>query len=247
MRGLSAACSKTCHQDMTESAKRTAENLARVKERIAASAEKSGRRPEQVKLVAVTKYIDVNATRELVEAGCTDLGESRPQELWQKAAVLDDPRINWHMIGHLQRNKVRRTVPLITVLHAGDRRRLLQAANEAAAESKRQLPILIEVNISGDQSKHGFLRDELRPLLPQLSKLQNLEIRGLMCMAGLKTDPESARRDFSQLRTLRDDLQVQCPINISLDELSMGMSRDFEVAIEEGATMVRIGSALYSK
>jgi pyridoxal phosphate enzyme (YggS family) len=232
---------------MTESAKRIAENLARVKERIAASAERSGRRPEQVKLVAVTKYIDANATRELIEAGCRDLGESRPQELWQKAEVLDDLNVHWHMIGHLQRNKVRRSVPLISVLHAGDSLRLLQTVNDAPAEVERRLPVLLEVNISGDQSKHGFSREELKTSFVQLAGLKNIEVRGLMCMAGLATNADGTRREFAELRELRDRLQENCPDNISLAELSMGMSRDYEVAIEEGATMVRVGSALYSK
>ena len=230
---------------MTDSGKRIAENLAGVKDRIAAAAKRSGRRPEQVKLVAVTKYVDANLARKLVEAGCRDLGESRPQELWEKASALDDLSVHWHMIGHLQRNKVRRSVPLISFLHSGDSLRLLRAVNEAAAEVEGRLPALLEVNISGDQSKHGFSRDELEPLLAQLAEFQNLEIRGLMCIAGLATDAEGARREFAALRELRDRLRQYCPTNISLAELSMGMSRDFEVAVEEGATMVRVGSALY--
>lgn len=232
---------------MTESAKRIAENLARVKERIAAAAEKSGRRPEQVKLVAVSKYIDVSATRELIEAGCRDLGESRPQVLWQKAEVLDDLNVHWHMIGHLQRNKVRRSVPLISVLHSGDSLRLLQTVNDVPASVERCLPVLLEVNISGDQSKHGFSREELEASLVLVDVLKNIEVRGLMCMAGLATNSDGARREFAELRELRDRLQENCPDNISLAELSMGMSRDYEIAIEEGATMVRVGSALYSK
>jgi len=231
---------------MTESEKRIPENLARIRDRIAAAAMRSGRRPQEVRPVAVTKYVDENITRKLFEAGCRDLGESRPQDLWRKAEALDDLNINWHMIGHLQRNKVRRTVPLISYLHSGDSHRLLKSVNEAAQELGQRLPVLLEVNISGDREKHGFSRDELEPLLPQIAKLEHVEVRGLMCMAGFETDAEGARRQFADLRELRDRLLKNAPDNILLAELSMGMSRDFEFAIEEGATMVRIGSALYA-
>lgn len=232
---------------MTASGNRIAENLARVKDQIAAAAQRSGRSPADVKLVAVTKYVGADGTRLLVEAGCRDLGESRPQDLWSKAEALNDLSVNWHMIGHLQRNKVRRTVPLIECLQSGDSLRLLQAVDRQAQEINRVLSVLIEINISRDPTKHGFAPDELEPLLADVAQLEGLQVRGLMCMAGLETDAEGARREFAALRELRDGLRGSCPTNVSLDELSMGMSRDFEVAIEEGATLVRIGSALFTE
>lgn len=232
---------------MTGSGNRITENLARVQDQVAAAAKRSGRTSEQIKLVAVTKYVDASVARQLLDAGCRDLGESRPQDLWEKAEALDDLHVDWHLIGHLQRNKVRKTIPLVSLLHSGDSLRLLQAVNEVATALDRQVPVLLEVNISCDPSKHGFSRDELGPLLARIDELKHLEIRGLMCMAGIDTDAESARREFAELRELRNSLLQCCPDGISLAELSMGMSRDFEVAIEEGATMVRVGSALYAE
>jgi hypothetical protein len=181
----------------------------------------------------------------LVAAGCRDLGESRSQELWSKAAELADLSINWHLIGHLQRNKVERTLPLVSLIHSADSVRLIAAINESAAAMWREVPVLLEVNVSGDRSKHGFGPDEIARLLPEIAAFDHVEVRGLMAMAGREGDLESARRDFARLRELRDRLRRELPAGMSLDELSMGMSGDFEAAIEEGATIVRVGSALF--
>jgi len=230
---------------MSEFSKRIAENLARVRGCIAAAAVRGGRRGADVKLVAVTKYVGVSEIRALMEAGCTDLGESRPQELWQKAEELADRPIHWHFIGHLQRNKVRRTLPLLSMIHSADTLRLIKTLDETAAELGRNIPRLLEINTSGEPAKGGFKPDEIEPLLPEAATFQRVEIRGLMCMAGLEGDREAARRDFAALRQLRDRLLLNCPPEITLDELSMGMSGDYETAVEEGATIVRIGSALF--
>ena len=230
---------------MTNRGEAIVARLAEVRERIAAAAKRSSRTASDVRLVAVTKYVGPEDVETLVAAGCLDLGESRPQQLWEKTAALTHPQIRWHLIGHLQRNKVRRTVPLISWLQAGDSWRLLQAVDEIARELGKRVPTLLEVNISGEASKHGFAPQELAPLLPQIAQLQGIQVCGLMTIAGLAGDAEDARRDFIALRTLRDQLQANCPDAIRLDELSMGMSRDFEQAIEEGATMVRIGSHLF--
>jgi pyridoxal phosphate enzyme (YggS family) len=149
------------------------------------------------------------------------------------------------MIGHLQRNKARRTLPHVTLLHSGDSLRLLQAVDRLSQEAGRVTDVLVEVNVSGDTTKHGFQGEEVEPLLPKLAGLHGLRIRGLMAMASWGGSLDEARQDFIRLRKLRDRLATSCPSEISLDELSMGMSGDFEVAIEEGATLVRIGSALY--
>jgi pyridoxal phosphate enzyme (YggS family) len=178
----------------------------------------------------------------IVAAGCHDLGESRPQQLWDKAATMSDLPVRWHMIGHLQRNKVRRTLPLLSMVHSIDSPRLLAAIDE---ERPAQLPVLLEVNISGDATKTGMPPHELEAILPELANYKNIVVRGLMCMAGLEGDLSEARRDFSALRELRDRLRRKCPPTIPLDELSMGMSGDYEIAIEEGATLVRVGSALF--
>jgi pyridoxal phosphate enzyme (YggS family) len=228
-------------------AERIAANLASVRERIAVAARAAGRSPDEVRLVAVTKYVDAATTKLLVDAGCHDLGESRPQQLWDKAAALTDSSIRWHLIGHLQRNKVRRTVPLVQLMHSGDSLRLLEELDrEAGATSNgKKLPVLLEVNVSGEAAKHGFGVNELPPLVESLAALDHLEIQGLMAMAGLDDDPTHARGDFAKLRALRDRLRRDWAGRFALDELSMGMSGDFEQAIAEGATLVRVGSALF--
>lgn len=227
---------------MTLSARRIADNVAAVRQRIDDAAQRSGRRATDVTLVAVTKYVDLEQTLAVAEAGCLDLGESRPQDLWRKADSLGLPGIRWHLIGHLQRNKVSRTVPLVSLIHSADSLRLLEAL-DAAAETP--LAVLLEVNTSGDAAKHGFKPQEVEPLWPSLESLRNVQVRGLMGMAGLEGDLDAARRDFTGLRHLRDRLREAWPAQASLEVLSMGMSGDYEVAIEEGATIVRIGSALF--
>lgn len=225
---------------------RLIDNLGGVRARIATAARHSGRLPEAIKLVAVTKYVDVEVIRQLVAAGCRDLGEARPQSLWQKADALAGEPIEWQLIGHLQRNKVARTLPLVRLIHSGDSQRLLEAIDaEAAAAGTAGVALLVEVNVSGDATKHGFRPDELDLLGEKLNDLQHIAVRGLMCMAGREGDLDSARRDFEALRLLRDRLRAVWPETLRLDELSMGMSGDFDVAIQEGATIVRVGSALF--
>jgi PLP dependent protein len=244
---------------MSDLQTRIADNLAQVRSRISAAAHRSGRSPGDVRLVAVTKYADEREIRALLAAGCNDLGESRPQQLWQRAAALADRDIHWHLIGHLQRNKVERTIPLVALVHSGDSRRLLEAIDAAARNpvahvdrshvdrsrvgGVRRVPVLLEVNVSGNPAKHGFAPEGLESQLEALAALAGVEIRGLMAMAGKPDDARAARADFARLRQLRDRLP---PVRgVAIHELSMGMSGDYEVAIEEGATMVRIGSALF--
>ena len=231
---------------MTLIDQRIAENVAAVRAAIADAAGRAGRAADDVKLVAVVKYVGEAEIRALVAAGCRDLGESRPQQLWQRAEALSELGVRWHLIGHLQRNKIRRTLPSTELIHSGDSLRLIVAIDGEAASASRRMPLLIEVNISGDEAKHGFGADEIAPLLPRLAKLAHVEIRGMMAMASRTGGREQARRDFAQLRALRDQLRAECPEGISLDELSMGMSGDFDIAIEEGATIVRVGSALFA-
>ncbi len=227
---------------MTDDAARIAENVAEVRRRITDSAARSGRAADAVTLVAVTKYVSADVASLLVEAGCRDLGESRPQLLWEKAAALAGLPLRWHLIGHLQRNKVRRTLPLLAMLHSVDSERLLAAIDE---EHLPPLAVLLEVNISGETAKHGFSPGEVEPFLSKAGDYRHVSIRGLMGMASLEGGIDVARREFAALRELRDHLQANCPPAVTLDELSMGMSNDFEAAIEEGATIVRIGSALF--
>ncbi len=230
---------------MSNLEQRIADNVARVRQAIAEAAARSGRRADDVTLIAVSKYVGTAEIDALLAASCRDVGQNRPRDLRREAEQLGDRPIRWHMIGHLQRNKARRTLPLVTMLHAGDSWRLLEAASQHLQQSQQTLDVLIEVNVSGDEAKHGFGPEEVEPLLPQIAQLAQLRVRGLMAMARWGGTPDDARRDFVRLRELREGLAVSCPPQISLHELSMGMSGDFEVAIEEGATLVRVGSALF--
>jgi hypothetical protein len=224
---------------------RIRENLATVQGRIAEAAQRSGRPADQVTLVAVTKFVGEAEIRALVAAGCTILGENRPQQLWEKAARLAGLPIRWHLVGHLQRNKARRTLPLVAMIESADSPELVAALDRHAVELGLRVPILVEVNVSGDAAKHGFTAESAARFVPDLANFEHLDVRGLMCMASLEGGLDAARRDFARLRDLRDRLRADCPDRVRLEELSMGMSGDFEVAIEEGATMVRIGSALF--
>ena len=230
---------------MNSLAAHIAENVDRVRGRIADAAARAGRDADDVTLVAVTKYVGPRETAALVEARCRDLGESRPQQLWQKADSLELLPIRWHLIGHLQRNKVRRTVPLLTLLQSVDSRRLAAAVEESAAAQDRTVPVLLEVNVSGESAKHGFSPEDVPRLLDDWGRFPHLQLRGLMGMARRLGDNETARGDFVRLRELRDRLVANCPDDAALADLSMGMSGDFEVAVEEGATIVRVGSILF--
>jgi pyridoxal phosphate enzyme (YggS family) len=230
---------------LSDAAARIAANLARIREQIAAAAQRGGRAAGDVRLVAVTKYVDVETTRAVFDAGCRDLGESRPQDLWAKAATLGDADVCWHMIGHLQRNKIRRTLPFAKLIHSVDSALTLAAIDRIAGELQMVSHVLIEVNTSGDASKNGVPPADVASLLEVAAASPHVSVAGLMTMAALDGGDDVARRNFASLRTLRDALVVDCPDNVSLAELSMGMSGDFEVAIEEGATIVRVGSALF--
>ena len=220
-------------------------NLRVIRERIADAAARSGRDSDAVTLVAVTKYVDDVTTRALVGAGATVLGESRPQHLLPKVETLSDLSVEWHMIGHLQRNKARRVLPVVSLTHSVDSLRLLEAVDRIANEDGLFPHVLLEVNVSHEAAKDGFSEEDLPLVLKRLETFSNVRVRGLMAMAGLASDVGEARREFAALRELRDRWEAQVPEGHSLHALSMGMSRDFEVAIEEGATIVRVGSILF--
>ncbi|MBL9124651.1 MAG: YggS family pyridoxal phosphate-dependent enzyme [Planctomycetaceae bacterium] len=224
---------------------RIRENLATVRQQIADAAACSGRSAADVTLVAVTKYVDTEVARALAAAGCHNLGESRPQELWRKAAALADLPIRWHLIGHLQSNKARRTLPLVGLLHSVDSTRLIHELERTASDLGIQVEGLIEVNISGDATKHGFAPNEVEAALAACANCAHLRIQGLMGMASREGDLDAAQREFASLRELRDRLRRTVSAALTLPELSMGMSGDFKVAIREGATLVRVGSRLF--
>ena len=218
-----------------------AERLAEVDDRLHAACRRAGRVRSEVTLVAVTKTASVEVAALLPGLGVYDLGESRPQELWHKASVVKGVR--WHLIGHLQRNKIERTLPLVERIHSVDSVRLLDALEEACRLTGRTLPALLEVNAGGEASKHGFTLEQLPGLAGRLAELQHVRIDGLMAMAAYEEDAEKTRPTFAALRALRDRLAVG--LGRALPHLSMGMSNDFEIAIEEGATMIRLGTVLF--
>ena len=220
-------------------------NVAAVQGRIAEAAARSSRDASEIMLVGVTKYVDVETTRCLFEAGCVNLGENRPQVVWEKTSALEALPISWHMIGHLQRNKVKRTVACCELIHSVDSERLLTAIDEAAAAQEKTARVLLEFNVSGESAKHGFAQQDMPRVLEFVSGLENVQVEGLMCMAGLVGDQDDARREFAMLRSIKEEFASDAPGNVKLNELSMGMSGDFEIAIEEGATLVRVGSLLF--
>jgi len=222
-----------------------ADNLTCVRQRIAEAAGRAGRAATEITLVAVTKYVGEPEIRALLASGCRDLGESRCQDLSRKAETLNDPSIRWHTIGHLQRNKVWVALPHSVLIHSIDSLRLLDAIEKAAATNETTASVLVEVNISGDESKHGFTAAEIGPLIGRADDWPHVHIKGLMAMSGRQSDADACRREFAQMRELREGVRNRCDDEAILPELSMGMSRDFEIAIEEGATIVRVGSALY--
>ena len=192
----------------------------------------------------MTKYVDAAVTRELFNCGCSDLGEARPQQLVDKADALSDlTSVRWHLIGSLQRNKARRVVRVAQTIHSIDSLELLGYLDRVAGEERRLVEGLLEVKISGDDSKHGFTPESLPAAADAFGDLVNVRVIGLMGMSGLGSDPSEARRQFALLRDLGQRLEQAA--GRPLTELSMGMSGDYREAIAEGATMVRIGSSLF--
>ncbi|MDB5346167.1 MAG: hypothetical protein JWP89_4544 [Schlesneria sp.] len=223
-------------------------NLNRVQERIDNACARAGRTPDEVTLVAVTKYAELDWVRALIDLGVLDLGESRPQQLVSRAQDLPK-EVRWHMIGHLQRNKVDLLLPVANRLHSVDSVRLLQAIDKEAKKQQSSIAaiprVLLEVNVSGEKSKDGFDPAELQSSWPDICRLDSIAIEGLMTMAPLSEDDDSARAVFRSLRLLRDQLVDAGSGHLTLPDLSMGMSGDFGLGIEEGATLVRVGSSLF--
>lgn len=226
------------------------QNFRRALEQVAEAIEKCGRHKDSVRVIGVTKYVSEDLTRQLVLAGCRDLGESRPQSLWQKHASIADShsgphQLSWHLIGHLQRNKVAKTIPLIDWLHSLDSLRLAQTVHLESLKRTEPLNVLVEVNVSSDASKTGLQASQVPKLMEDLLHLDGFKIRGLMAMSTENATQDQALREFTQVRQLRDQLQSQFGSAIDLSELSMGMSGDFLAAIAAGSTMVRLGSILW--
>lgn len=218
------------------------ERLFLVREAVAQAASKAGRPVEDIELIAISKTHPPEAIREVAAAGQTVFGESRVQEARAKIALLPG-RLRWHFIGHLQKNKIRAALPLFELFHGVDSLEVARQFQRIAEEDGLRPRLLLEVNVAGESTKFGFSPEGLRTQMEELVSLNRLEITGLMGMAPFGPEPEHSRPYFQQLRELRDQLQGKA--GIGLPQLSMGMSGDYGVAIEEGATMVRVGTAIF--
>ena len=223
-----------------------ATNINTIKQRIAAAAVRSHRAPDSIKLLAVTKTVPSVCIGEAIDAGVTIFGENYVQEAKEKIAVIG-PRAQWHMIGHLQTNKAKYAVNLFNYIHSVDRIDLARELDKKARLTGHKMNILIEVNVSGEKTKNGIPAATAISLVRDVSMLENLSVRGLMTMAPYSANPENSRPYFTSLRNLRDDIIRAEITGILMEELSMGMTDDFEVAIEEGATIVRIGRAIFGE
>ena len=239
-----------------------AKRLETVEKRIEAACRRAGRSRSEVTLVAITKTVSAKIAAILPSLGVLDLGESRPQELWRKAAYLTKvgaranylglpsvaPSVRWHQVGHLQRNKVETILPLVHLIHSVDSVRLLNALEQEAAKQNRTAVVLLEVNVSREANKHGFAPfspEEIPDLVKAIAGFKHVQVTGLMTMAALESEPERSRATFAELWQLRDRMRPDFPSPHDLRHLSMGMSNDFEVAIEEGATLIRLGTVLF--
>jgi pyridoxal phosphate enzyme (YggS family) len=227
-----------------------AQNVAELRERIAAATLRTGRHPEEVTLMAVSKTFAPECIREAYAAGLRVFGENRIQEFTGKAAALADLKnADWHMIGHLQTNKTAKAVELFTTIASVDSLRLAEKLNSAAQQVGKKLRALIEINVGGETAKSGMPPEspEFEGLLRAASRLEHMEFLGLMTIPPFSEDPQQMRPYFRKLRQLRDEIQARKLPNLRMDVLSMGMSHDFEVAIEEGSSCVRIGTAIFGE
>jgi hypothetical protein len=221
------------------------ENIEQIKKNIALAAQKAGRDPSDVTLIAVSKTYPVMAIKEAQKEDVSDFGENKVQELMQK--IPDLQNVKWHLIGHLQTNKVRYIIGQVALIHSVDSMRLAEEISRQAVKQNLKAAVLLEVNVAREASKHGFLEEELLDVVMKISRLEGIAVKGLMTVAPYVADPEENRQIFRKLFHLSVDIQKQNIDNISMDILSMGMSNDYQVAIEEGATMVRIGSAIFGQ
>ena len=222
------------------------ENLNQVRENIKAACEAAGRDPKEVTLIAVSKTKPVHMLQEAYDAGARVFGENKVQEITDKYPQLPKD-IQWHMIGHLQRNKVKYLIGKVVLIHSVDSLRLAEQIEHEAAKADIVMPVLIEVNVAEEESKFGTTSEAAMQLVEAVSKLPHIKIRGLMTIAPFTDNPEDNRIYFRKLKQLSVDIKSKNIDNVDMDELSMGMTGDYEVAIEEGATMVRVGTGIFGK
>ena len=222
------------------------ENLAEVERRVCAACERAGRPREEVTLIAVSKTKPVSMIEELLPGGPRDFGENKVQELCEKYEQLPK-EIRWHLIGHLQRNKVKYVVDKACLIHSVDSLRLAETISEEAVKRQLTVPVLIEVNVAGEESKFGVSPEETEELIREIAKLPGMAVKGLMTIAPFVENPEENRVHFANLKKLCVDIKMKNIDNVSMNVLSMGITGDYEVAIEEGATMIRVGTGIFGE
>lgn len=233
------------HYAKAETIEELAANFAEIENRIRAACCRVGRPEESVRLLPVTKTVDERRLRMAYGLGYRHFGENKVQEAWGKAEMMADLPIEWSVIGHLQTNKIKYVARFATEFQALDSLRVAEQLNNRLMQEGRELDVLVQVNTSGEESKYGLAPQEVVPFVRQLVPFNQLKIKGLMTLALLSSERSKVRDCFVLLRTLRDKLRRHLPAGMSMDELSMGMSGDFEIAIEEGATIVRVGQAIF--
>lgn len=222
------------------------DNLKDVEERIQAACDRSGRKREDVLLVAVSKTKPVEMIEEVMTAGIVDFGENKPQELRDKYEVLPQ-NLRFHMIGHLQTNKIKYVIDRVVLIHSIDSIHMAEAVNAEAKKHNRIMPVLVEVNVAQEESKSGFLVEKTENAIREIAKLSNIRVEGLMTIAPFVENAEENRQYFVKLRKLSVDIAAKNIDNVTMHHLSMGMTGDYEVAIEEGATMVRVGTGIFGE
>jgi pyridoxal phosphate enzyme (YggS family) len=220
------------------------ENIRTIKNTICIAAKKAGNNPEQIKLIAVTKNISTDFMEQVLEEGISDFAENKVQELLKKYDIFSD-RCNWHFIGRLQTNKVKYIVDKVSLIHSVDRIDLVEEINKRAVLIDKCIDVLVQINVSGELTKAGVKKDLVISFLKKISEFSNIKIRGLMTMAPQYDEAERSRWIFKEITNLAIDIKKENIHNVSMDFLSMGMSGDFEIAIEEGANIVRVGSAIF--
>jgi pyridoxal phosphate enzyme (YggS family) len=223
------------------------DRLEHVYARIKKAADNSNRSVDSIQLIAVSKTMPAEVVKEAIAAGVTDLGENYIQEAREKVNTLATSNVNWHFIGHLQSNKAKYAVRLFDLIHSVDSLKLAQELNKYAQKNDKVQSILVQVNVAREESKSGVLVENTIELIKNISQLENISVKGLMTMPPYFNAPEKVRPYFAALRKLQGQIKAEAIPNITMDELSMGMTGDFEAAIEEGATMVRIGTAIFGE
>ncbi|NLM13181.1 MAG: YggS family pyridoxal phosphate-dependent enzyme [Epulopiscium sp.] len=222
------------------------ENIEEIRNRIRIAAEKSGRTEKEITLIAVTKTIDISKIKEALSCNISHIGENKVQELLKKYDAFDSD-IHWHLIGHLQTNKVKYIIDKVDLIHSVDSERLAYKINEMADKHNKIMDILLQVNIAKEETKFGLMVEEVEPLIDKIKSLKNIRVKGLMTIVPYETNPENNRIYFRNMKQLSVDIAKRNIDNISMEVLSMGMTNDYEIAIEEGSNMVRIGTGIFGQ